>query len=409
MLRGGQVKEIYELKGKGYSAREIARTLGLARNTVLRYLNDPEAMMPRARPLRGSKLDPYMEYIDRRMAEGLENCRVLQRELRSRGYEGSYTILSEYVRPRRRGRQPEATVRFETEPGEQAQVDWGSFAYLDGEGRKRRVWAFVMVLSWSRAIYVEFVRRADTASFIQCHVNAFEYFGGIPRRCLYDNAKVVTLGRDGEGRTEWNRRMLDFALRLGFELKLCRPYRAQTKGKVESGVKYVRGNLWPSIRFTDDADLNRQSTEWCDIVANRRLHGTTHRIPGEMLAEEQSHLAKLPERTSLAPYLREDRTVARDGYISWEGSRYGVHWKWVGATVQVGQRSGTVEIWAGDQRLAVHPRAQNAGQRFTLPGQWEGLRRTDGKLCRPGGQRMYFHPQCLQRRGLIIARLAATA
>ncbi len=178
-----------------------------------------------------------MEYIDRRMAEGLENCRVLQRELRGLEYEGSYTILAEYVRPRRRRRQPQATVRFETEPGEQAQVDWGSFSYLDEKGRKRQMWAFVMVLGWSRAIYVEFVRRADTASFIQCHVNAFEYFGGVPRRCLYDNAKVVTLGRDEEGRTQWNRRMLDFALRLGFDLKLCQPYRAQTKGKVESGVK----------------------------------------------------------------------------------------------------------------------------------------------------------------------------
>ena len=108
---------------------------------------------------------------------------------------------------------------------------------MDEKGRKRQMWAFVMVLGWSRAIYVEFVRRADTASFIQCQVNAFEYFGGVPRRCLYDNAKVVTLGRDEEGRTEWNRRMLDFGLRLGSELRLCQPYRAQTKGKVESGVK----------------------------------------------------------------------------------------------------------------------------------------------------------------------------
>ena len=236
-----------------------------------------------------------------------------------------------------------------------------------------------MVLSWSRAIYVEFVRRADTASFIQCHVNAFDYLGGVPRRCLYDNAKVVTLGRDEEGRIVWNRRILDFALRLGFELKLCQPYRAQTKGKVESGVKYVRGNLWPSIRFTDDADLNRQALDWCDSVANRRIHGTTHRVPTEMLAQEQPQLVKLPERTALAPYLREDRTVARDGCVSWEGSCYGVHWKWVGATVQVGQRAGTVEIWAGDQRLAVHPRAQSHGQRFTMPGQWQGLPKTAGR------------------------------
>ena len=375
----GEVKEIYDMKGAGCSTREIAQRLGIARNTVRKYLNTPEAILPKPRKRRASKLDPYAEYIDRRLSEGLENCVVLQRELESLGYQGGYSLLKKHVSPRRRPCPVPATVRFETEPGEQAQVDWGSFAYLDEQGRRRRVWAFVMVLSWSRAIYVEFVRRADTASFIQCHANAFEYFGGVPRRCLYDNAKVVTLGKDGEGRTEWNRRMLDFSLRLGFELKLCLPYRAQTKGKVESGVKYVRGNLWPSIRFTDDADLNQQAVEWCDTVANRRVHGTTHRVPSEMLLQEQHHLAKLPERAALAPYLREDRTVARDGYVSWEGSRYGVHWKWVGATVQVGQRSGTVEIWSGDQRIAVHPRAQSAGQRFTMPGQWEGLPRGDGR------------------------------
>ena len=107
-------------------------------------------------------------------------------------------------------------------------------------------------------------------------------------------------------------------------------YETGSKGKVESGVKYVRGNLWPSLRFTDDADLNRQALQWCDSVANRRLHGTTGRPPAEMLTEEQPHLGQLPERSRLAPYLREDRLVARDGFVSWEGSRYGAHWKWVG-------------------------------------------------------------------------------
>ena len=180
------------------------------------------------------------------------------------------------------------------------------------------------------------MRRADTAAFIQCHVNAFEYLGGVPRRCLYDNAKVVTLGRDEERQPIWNQRMLDFALRVGFEVRLCQPYRAQTKGKVESGVKYVRPTLWPSMRFTDDADLNRQGLEWCDSIANRRIHGTTHQVPWEMLYEERPR--QLPGRNALAPYLREDRKVARDGFVSWEGSRF--HWKWVGATVQVGQRHG---------------------------------------------------------------------
>ena len=283
------MKEIYEIKGAGYSIRDIARELDIAPNTVRRYLQDPEAVMPKPRRRSASKLDPFIEYMDLRLLEGLENCVVLSRELQGLGYQGGYSLVKAYVSPRRRRRQVQATVRFETEPGEQAKVDWGSFSYVDESGRKRRMWAFVMVLSWSRAIYVEFVRRADTASFIQCHVNAFDYLGGVPRRCLYDNAKVVTLGRDEEGHTEWNRRTLDFALRLGFDLKLCQPYRAQTKGKVASGVKYVRGNLWPSVRFTDDADLNRQAAEWCTTVANQRLHGTTHRLPAEMLAEEQPH------------------------------------------------------------------------------------------------------------------------
>ena len=225
-------------------------------------------------------------------------------------------------------------------------------------------------------------------------------------RCLYDNAKVVTLGKDEEGQVAWNLRMLDFARRLGFDLRLCRPYRAQTKGKVESGVKYVRRNLWPSLRFTDDADLNRQALEWCGVVANARVHGTTHRAPWEMLAEERPHLGHLPDRASLAPYLREDRKVARDGFVSWEGSRYGVHWKWVGATVQVGQRQGTVEIWAGDERIAVHPRAQKQGQRFVQPGQWAGLPRGDGRP-RQEAVAVQVPTEEVERRSLDVYELAA--
>ena len=406
MLKVGQVKEIYEMKGAGRSIRGIAEDLGVARNTVRRYLKSPEAMRPRPRARRTSKLDSYTEYVDRRLDDGLENCVVLHRELQALGYDGGYSILKSYVSPRRRRRQPEATMRFETAPGEQAQVDWGSLAYLDEDGKKRRIWVFVMTLGWSRACYVELVRRADTAAFIQCHVNAFEYLGGVPRRCLYDNAKVVTLGRDEEKQPIWNQRMLDFAMRVGFETRLCQPYRAQTKGKVESRVKYVKGNMWPSIRFTDDADVNRQGLEWCDSVANRRIHGTTHRVPWEMLAEERAHLGRLPGRASLAPYLREDRKVARDDFVSWEGSRYGVHWKWVGRIVQVGQRQGTVEIWVGDERIAVHPRAQRLGQRFILPGQWQGLARGDGRP-RPEAMAVQIPVGDVERRSLDVYELAA--
>ena len=250
------------------------------------------------------------------MSEGLENWVVLHRELKALGYDGGYSILKSYVSPRQRRRQPDATMRFKTAPGEQAQVDWGSLAYLDQDGRKRRIWVFVMTLGWSRAGCVELVRRADTAAFIQCHVNVFEYLGGVPRRRLYDNAKV--------------------------------------------------------------------------------------------LAEERPHLGQLPGRGALAPYLREDRKVARDGFVSWEGSRYGVHWKWAGRVVQAGQRQGTVEIWAGDERIAVHPRAQKPGQRFIMPGQWEGLPQGDN---RPRREAMAMAVQLpegeVERRSLDVYELAA--
>ena len=373
MLGGGLVKEIYELKGRGRSMRGIADDLSISRNTVSKYVHSTEVPKPRRRPKRGSKLDAYKEYIDGRLTEGLENCVVLLRELREMGYEGGYTTLKSYVHPRRRPVRPKATVRFETKPGEQAQVDWGVFSYFGEDGRKHRMWAFVMVLGWSRAIYVEFVRRADEATFIRCHLNAFDYFGGVPRRCLYDNAKVVVVGRDDDGRAQWNGRMLDFARRMGFELRLCRPYRAQTKGKVEGGVKYVRGNFWPSVRFGDDADLNRQALAWCGGIANDRVHGTTGRVPKAMLSIERSSLGALPERGTLSVYLREDRKVGRDGYVNLNGSRYGVPWTWAGSVVQVGVSAGMVEIWSGDERLAVHPRAHRRGQRLTLPGQWDGL------------------------------------
>ncbi len=137
-----------------------------------------------------------------------------------------------------------------------------------------------MVLSWFRSIYVEFVRRADVATFVRCHLNAFARFGGVSRRCLYDNTQVVVLERDEHGQPVWNSRFLDYALRVGFDIRLCHPYRPQTEGRVESGVEYVKRNFWPGVQFVDLTDLNRLAAVWCDIVADIRVHGTTHERAG---------------------------------------------------------------------------------------------------------------------------------
>ena len=379
MLRGGKVRAMYELKGKGQSIRGIARELGISRNTVRKYLRAGEIPKAEPRPRRGSKLDPYKEYLEERLTHGVDNCVVLLREIRERGYTGSYTILKDYVQPSRRKRTSTATMRYETAPGEQAQGDFGRYAYLTPEGEKRWVWVFVMVLSWSRALYVEFVERADTATFLRCHVHGFEHFGGIPKRCLYDNSKLVVLRRDAEGRPVWNERFLDFSAALGFEAKLCRPYRAQTKGKVERGVGYVEGNFWPSARFVDLADLNRQAAQWVTTIADVRIHGTTHERPVNRLEKDRASLTPMVDRSRVASLLRDERKVGRDGYVRYGCAWYGVPWRWAGCKVQVDVDSDMVSIFSGQKRLALHPRAQRRGQRLTVPGQWRGLPLGDEK------------------------------
>jgi transposase len=367
------VKRLYELRGEGESIRGIAAALGISRNTVRKYVRSEVVPRPKPRPPRVSKLEAYRGHVDRRLAEGVSNCVVLLREIRALGYRGSYTILKDYVQPQRRAALPAATVRFETEPGEQAQVDFGTYRYRRSDGSVARVYAFVMVMSWSRALYVEFVAKADLGAFLRCHWNAFTFFGGVPAKCLYDNAKVVVLGRDEAGNPVHPVEFLDFALRAGFAIQLCRPYRAQTKGRVESGIKYVRGNLWPVLRFADLTDLNLQTRRWLDEVANVRVHGTTGQRPLDRLVEERRFLRTLPAGEHIEPYLWSMRQVGRDGFVRFERSSYGVPWQWAGRQVQVRADDQAVEVWSGQERLAVHPRATRPGERFVLPGQWKGL------------------------------------
>lgn len=374
LLEGGKVKEIHALYRDHYSIRGIAKELGISRNTVRKYLRNPGLPQSKPRPPRPSKLAPYQEYIKRRMLEdGVYNSQVLLRELRAMGYDGGRTILKDFMKPLRPPRPVPSTVRFETEPGEQAQVDLTPVVLVLADGTQVRLWAFAMVLSWSRAGYVEFLPKADLPNFIRAHLNAFEQLGGVTKHVLYDNTKLVVTGRNQQGQPEWNQRFLDFALRVGFDIRLCRPYRAQTKGKVERFLRYVQENFVPSARPTDLEDLNRQARLWCVHVANARIHSGTHERPADRLAVERGFLQTLPSPERVAVFLRESRKVGRDGFVMWQGSAYGVPWCYAGQEVQIQATEDRIEIWAGMDRIAVHPRAHAPGQRFVLPGQWEGI------------------------------------
>jgi transposase len=362
--------DLKQMHAQGMSIRAIALATGHDRKTVSRWINSHELPRYTPRPPKPSKLDPYKDYITARMGEGMLNAVALLREVRQLGYDGGVTVLKDFMQPLRPAMKPKAVLRFETTPGEQAQVDWGVFKCQTETGSKR-IYAFVMVLSYSRAMYVEFVEKQDLETLIRCHLHAFEALGGVPRCILYDNMKQVVLGRDAEGHPEWQTRFAGFTSDLGFRPQLCRPYRAQTKGRVERAVGYLRQSFWPGRRFTDLAELNAQAVQWTADVANSRVHGTTGKIPAEELLKEK--LQPLPTRLSPAAYVGEERLVSRDGFISWQGSRYGVPWLYAGRTVLVKDTGKHLEVFSGGSQVAVHPKAILPGTRVTLPGQYEGI------------------------------------
>jgi transposase len=315
------IKQLYQ---EGVSISEIARQSGHDRKTIRRLLTEPLIKPPREGRRRSSKLDAFVPYLEKRINAGVYNATKLYQEIVAQGYSGKERLVRSFVQPRReaRRRAAEATVRFETGPGEQAQVDWGHFGSLLHQGRQRKLYAFVMTLGWSRAMYLEYTVSVDAAWWLRCHIHAFDYFGGVTETVLHDNLKTAVLSRAVDETIHWNPRYLEFAHYYGFSPQACAPYRARTKGKVENGIRYVRGNFWPGLSFSDLADLNRQAQRWLADIANARIHGTTGKVPWEQLAAEQLtplH-GKPPYDTSVIGFRRS----TRDCLVSYRGNYYSV-------------------------------------------------------------------------------------
>src|SRR5664279_4562860 len=198
---------IRDLHRKGLSISEIARKTGRDRKTVRKVIEaglSPAGDSPARRQRKQvTKLGPYEGYLKQRIGEGVLNTRKLLRELKARGYQGGLTQLIMYVQPYRTSREERAVMRYETEPGQQAQVDWSSFGYTSVEGRQQRLYAFVMTLGYSRMLYVEFTTSTESSTWLRCHQRAFEYFGGVPREILHDNLKTAVLSRGAGGTIHW--------------------------------------------------------------------------------------------------------------------------------------------------------------------------------------------------------------
>lgn len=375
MLRGKDVQEIEELRRQGLSVKAISSLLGMDRKTVRKYLREPTTPRYGPRAPRGSLLEPFEAYLGERLKTGVWNARVLLGELEARGYRGKYTILTDYLRPLRCEARGVAVRRYETAPGDQAQVDWGNLGDIVlVDGQRLTLSAFVMTLGCSRAMFLDIATDQTVETLLAMHERAFIALGGVPKHILYDNMKTVVLGSDGRGETVWNPSFLDFARTWGFDPRLCRPYRPQTKGKVESGVGYVRKNFLCGREADDLEDLRRQAAAWCAQVANVRIHGTTHRSVMEAWQEEKPHLQPLPNGGASFVYVpKELRRVTMDAFVHFGASRYSVPWPLAGKEVTVSTRAGLVEIRRNGELVAAHEMAGGSHRSVVRQEHHEGI------------------------------------
>lgn len=356
MLGMEEWMEVRDLKRQGHSIREICRRTSYSRNTVRKILREAGPVR-RARKKRFSKLDEYKTYLKNRYEKtGLSAVRLAE-EIQGMGFTGSVDIVRRYLKELDSQRIPEkATVRFETPPGEQSQVDWAEVGWFrDDNGRMRKVYAFVMVLCFSRMLYMEFTLGMRIEELIRCHQNAFEYFGGWTHTILYDNMAQIRLP---SGRL--NPLMADFLTHHGIAPKTCQPYRARTKGKVERTIRYLRGNFLKGREFADLADVQVQGTHWQEEVANKRIHDTTKQRPIDLFREEK--LVPLGSAPMYFLSRRLERTVSAEGFVHVSGSRYSVPPLAVGKRVVVEQGEQRIVVRSGEIIIAEHERAREAGE-----------------------------------------------
>lgn len=387
VLNQGRWEEIHARRGEGQSVSCIAREMDLDRKTVRRCLRQSSWEPYSRRSVGQSLLAPHEEWLGQRVSEVNYSARIVFQELRARrGYTGSYETVKLAVRPLRQAATSEQLTqrRFETEPGEQAQVDWGQLSVMLGE-RRASVHVMVMTLGYSRRAYAEAFEHERMGDLLSAHENAFAHFGGRPENILYDRMRTVVLGTEG-GKVRLNPTFEAFARHWGFTVRVCRAYRAKTKGKVESGVKYLKRNFAPGRVFRDLEDFNVQLMAWQSEVADVRVHGTTQERPIDRFAREAAALCVSAQQPSFLQALVRERVVAEDWMISIDANRYSVPFGLIGQTVQVlreggqwvirhrGQVVAEHALLPGRAQLSMRPEhgpgvvARNARKRYSTPG-----------------------------------------
>lgn len=371
MITKELLMDIRSLAKQGYSVRQIARMTGLHRKTVNKYLTRDS--LPVYRKInRSGKLDQFQDLIDGWLSSQDYQATKIHDLLTGQGYTGGYDTVRRYVKNIKEQRDRKAYIRFETMPGAQAQVDFGDFQIENADGTKTTVYCFIMILGYSRHMYIEFIDRCIMANFLRCHQRAFGFFGGIPAEILYDNMKNVVI-KHIVGVVEWNKTFAEFAVHYGFKPLAAPPYSPWVKGKVERPYNFVRERFWRGYVFNSLLDANRDVARWNTVVAAERIHGTTHEKVSDRFGKERPYLGALPR----APFdLSEKayRKVHKDCQLSLGGNRYVVPHELVGKTVLLKIKDEILRVFNDDVVAAIYRIPPTKGNTVANPRFYERLK-----------------------------------
>ncbi len=376
MIDRRTVFEIHRLNNSGYSGREIASQLRVDRETVSKYINNPDPQ-PKSRKQQPSKLDPYRDKVSAMLQEypAIKATVVLQR-LKEQGFIGGVGIIRSLLRKQRgKSYAKEPFIRFESAPGEQVQVDWGHFHSLSYKNYSRKLYCLAVIESHSRMLYVHFTHSQKQEALHQGLLAAFHYFGGCPKELVVDNMMTAVTERVGS-LIRFNERFLDFLRVFKITPRACNVRAPHEKGKVENSIKYIRRNFWPLRNFKDLDDVQSQALEWLGTVANVRMHQTTGERPADRLKKD----ALMP--LSEAQDCRETMSlkVHKDFGIRFDANIYTVPPWAINKNVTVKADHHRVWIYYKEKTIAVHCRSWAKKQRIELPTHREQVRKLRKKL-----------------------------
>ncbi|MCK5356524.1 MAG: IS21 family transposase [Methyloprofundus sp.] len=375
----------------------ISKQLGIHHDAVNRVLS--QAGIPKTeRTYRSSMIDPYLPFVNKTLEQFPNLCSSrLYSMVKERGYPGGPDHFRHLVAERRPRKIPEAFLRLKTLPGEQAQIDWGHFGHLTVGQAKRPLMAFVMVLSWSRQIFLRFYLNQQMSNFLRGHEAAFECWQGLPKVLLYDNLKSAVLERQGDA-IRFNPQLLEFASHYHFEPRPVAVYRGNEKGRVERAIRYVRDNFFAARAFNDLDDLNAQADRWCQGQSADRLCPEDKTMTvREAFAKERPSLLTLPDNRWPTDE-RVEVKVGKTPYVRFDKNDYSIPHTQVRKVLTVTATLKQVRVLEGQNEIAIHSRSFDKGEQIENPEHIDALieRKRKGRQHRGQDRLIQAVPSCSQ-------------